>query len=67
MAKRDISLELLETMAGMQGLHMEEREDGTLVLLNETETFGGYYLRNTAGDIEEAINFYTYCAMHPVE
>lgn len=65
--EKDINLELLETLAGMQGMHMEEQEDGTLVLNNVCPTFGGYYLRNTEGDIEEAINFYTYCAMHPVD
>lgn len=61
----EVDLELLRTLAGMDGYEVEER-DGCLVLTNDRETFGGWHVGSSADDINEAIEQLTYNVLHPL-
>lgn len=63
---QEVDLELLRTLAGMDGYEVEER-DGCLVLTNGCETFGGWYVSNDESGINEAIEQLTYNQLHPID
>lgn len=63
----EIDMELLRTLAGMDGYEVEEREDGSIVLTDDCETFGGWYIGSSESDINEAIEQLTYNQLHPID
>lgn len=63
---KDVDMELLRTLADMEGYEIETDEDGNMVLTNDCPTFGGWHIGKSEQDVSDAINQLTYNQLHPL-
>lgn len=63
---KEVDLELLRALADMEGYEVTTEEDGSIVLVNGRETFGGWHIGSSESDVSDAINQLTYNQLHPL-